>query len=122
MKENITEKETFKYYTEKYPPNGYTRFMYKWFNVNTFTKPYPVGAWLAILCFFVGSTGMIIEDQKGNRKKATKWVYVLMGFFILIFTLPAYWMNQSRIRRLCADMGISIEKYNELIDKYPENK
>jgi hypothetical protein len=123
MKKGEIEEIKFRYVCDKYPPNRYTIFAYKWFNVNTFRKPYPVGTWLAILAFFVGTTGMIIYDRRGEKKKATKFAYVLMGFFVLVLTLPAYLMNQARIKTICEELEIDVEEYNRLVlVYYPENK
>jgi len=106
----------FKKVVEKHPPNWFVRFMYRWFNTETFRKPYPVGSWLAIMSFMIGTTGMIINDQKGNKKKATGFAWVILGFVVLIFTLPAYWMNQHRIRVICRELGITVEEYNIYIN------
>jgi hypothetical protein len=109
----------FKSAVRKHKPNGYIRFMYRWFNTNTFQKPYPIGSWALIFLFLFGTTGMIINDQKGNRKKAQGFAWIIVTFFLFLFTLPAYWMNQARIKKICKELGITIEVYSVWIKRFP---
>lgn len=102
----------------KHKTNGYTRFMYRFFNLNLKQKPIPWGSILLIVCWGIGTLGIIIFNEIGLISIARIFAYILSLFFLFILTLPAFLMNQLRIRRIIKELGITPYIYNYLAEKY----
>jgi hypothetical protein len=121
MKDDKNDPELGKLFIESYashPANMFTKLVYRLFNVNLFKKPYPIGSIILVLCWLIGTIGMIISNQLGLKQLAFIFACILSAFFLFIITLPAYIMNKLRIRKIIKELGITPYIYNYLAEKY----
>lgn len=113
----ITEEEFLDVY-ESHPANGFTKWAYHNYSTDLKAKPTPVGSWLAIFGFVVGTVGMIVFDQLGNKDVARMFCSLYLLFFLWVVSLPAWIMNKVRINKIVKELGISPEEYNVLVSMY----
>lgn len=116
----ITKEQFLKVYN-KYPENRFVKWVYTYYSLNLLNKPVPIGSWIAVAGFSIATIGMIIFDQVGNHKLASLFTLLYIPFFSFIITLPAFLMNNHRLRKIINELGITVREYNQLVDLYSEN-
>lgn len=116
----ITKKEFILAYNE-FPPNKWTKFIFKYFSTSTDDKDSWLSRYFAgveIVLFMLGLIGTVLDINK-----------IIIGIIILIFLLlliplvlssfAAKIMNNARTRKIRKKLGgISKKEYDNLIDKY----
>lgn len=111
-------KEKFDAVYNKYAPSKFLKFVYTHYNVKLKRKPTPIGTLLAVIGWVVGTIGIIVFDQLGMKEVALKFLWAYLPFASLIISLPAHLLNQRRIKKIAKELGITLEKYNQLVDLY----
>ena len=111
-------KEQFDAAYAKYGPSKFLKFMYTHYNVKLKRNPTPIGTLLAVIGWTIGTIGLIVFDQLGMREIAMKCLWAYVPFAAMIISLPAFLMNQARIKKIAKELGVSLQKYNELADLY----
>jgi hypothetical protein len=117
---DVTKKEFVLAYNE-FPPNKWTKFMFKYFSTSTDDKD----SWLSrrfagieITLFMLGLIGTVLDMNK-----------IIIGIITLIFlslliplvlsSFTAKIMNNIRIKKIRKKLGgISMKEYDKLVDKY----
>jgi hypothetical protein len=111
-------KEKFDAVYNKYAPSKFLKFVYTHYNVNLKRKPTPVGTLLAVIGWVVGTLGLIVFDQLGMKEVSLKFLWAYLPFASLIISLPAFLLSQKRIKKIAKELGITLEKYNQLVALY----
>lgn len=114
-------KEQFDAVYNKYKPSKFLKFAYTHYNVKLKRKPTPIGTLMAVIGWCIGTAGIIVFDQLGMKDVALKFLWAYIPFAALIIALPAHLMNQSRTRKIAKKLGISLDTYNDLVDKFYPN-
>jgi len=92
--------------------------MYTHFNADL--KKRPTGTILAILSGFIGTFGMIISSATNNVLFGRISLIVMMGFFTLLITLPAFIIHNHRLKKIINELGITVEQYNAYVKMFIE--
>jgi len=111
-------KEQFDEVYNKYKAGKFLKFAYTHYNVKLRRKPTPIGTLLAVIGWTIGTIGIIVFDQLGMKDIALKFLWAYVPFAALIIALPAHIMNQARIKKIAQKLGISLDQYNNLVDRY----
>jgi len=118
IKKSITKKDFINFY-KKNKPNFLVRFIYKNFGGKLNIKPIPWGAWTALLCFVIATTGMIYGDQNNNQELAKFFVKFYFGFIGMIpLTLYAFLTKNKTNKKIANKLKLSLDEYNEYVNKY----
>lgn len=114
-------KEQFDAVYNKYSPSKFLRFVYTHYNVKLKRKPTPIGTLLAVIGWGIGTLGIIVFDQLGMKEVAKGFLWAFVPFGALVISLPAFLLNQRRTKKIAKELGVSLDVYNNLVDKfYPE--
>ena len=113
-------KEQFDAAYNKYGPSKFLKFIYTHYNVKLKRKPTPIGTLLAVIGWVIGTIGIIVFDQLEMKEVALKFLWAYVPFASLIIALPAFLMNQARTKRIARELGVSLDEYNRLVDRYYE--
>lgn len=103
-----------------YPPNGWTRFAFKYFSKSTEAKNMKLSRWFVgvlLGLFGVGMLGTILKLPRPIVGTVTIGYTILLAILV-IFLLIAVWMNNARIKKIAKVLGVSLQEYNWLADKY----
>lgn len=111
-------KEKFDAIYNKYAPSKFLNFVYTYYNVKLKRKPTPIGTLLAVIGWVIGTLGLIIFDQLGMKEIARIFLWAYIPFAALIISLPAFLLNQKRIKKIAKELGVSLERYNKLVALY----
>jgi len=111
-------KEQFDEVYNKYKAGKFLKFAYTHYNVKLKRKPTPIGTWAAVIGWTIGTIGMIVFDQLGMKEIAKDFLWAYIPFAALIIALPAHLMNQARTKKIAKKLGISLDQYNNLVDRY----
>jgi len=111
-------KEQFDEVYNKYGPGKFLKFVYTYYNVKLKGKPAPLGTWAAVIGWVIGTIGIIVFDQLEMKDIAIKFLWAWLPFGALIISFPAFWLNQFRIKKIAKKLGISLDQYNKLVEKY----
>lgn len=111
-------KEKFDAVYSKYAPSKFLKFVYTYYNLKLKKKPTPIGTLLAVIGWIIGTLGIIIFDQLGMKEIAKGFVWAFAPFAALLITLPAFLLNNRRIKKIAKELGITLEKYNQLVSLY----
>jgi hypothetical protein len=115
---NITRAQFLKAYNT-FPETPFLQWTYRNFNSNISVEPKPVGTIIAVLSWFLATIGIIIGDQTGNKDIANASIFFYAPFvFMFLVAIPAFFVNRVRIRKIADLLGVSLEDYNKLADKY----
>jgi len=115
-------KEQFDEVYNKYKAGKFLKFAYTHYNVKLKRKPTPIGTWAAVIGWTIGTIGMIVFDQLGMKEIAKDFLWAYIPFAALIIALPAHLMNNSRIKKIAKKLGVSLDEFNRLSDKfYPKS-
>lgn len=116
----ITKKQFDAAYKE-YAPSKFLKFVYTHYNVKLKRKPTPIGTLLAVIGWVIGTIGIIVFDQLGMKEVALKFLWAYIPFGALIISFPAFLLNKRRLKKISKELGISIDAYNKLVDKFYPN-
>lgn len=111
-------KEKFDAVYSKYAPSKFVNFVYTHYNVNLNKKPTPIGTLLAVIGWVVGTLGLVVFDQLGMKEVAKAFLWAYLPFAALLISLPAFILNQRRIKKIAKELGVSLERYNQLVALY----
>lgn len=111
-------KEQFDAAYAKYGPSKFLRFIYTHYNVKLKRKPTPIGTLLAVIGWVIGTIGLIVFDQLEMKEIALIFLWAYVPFAALIISLPAFLMNHARIKKIAKELGVTLQEYNDLADKY----
>lgn len=116
---NIT-KEQFDEAYSHYLPNWWTRMAYKWFSKSTEKKDMKPSITVTVVLLTMFLTGMLGTIMKWPRAViGTVTISYSIILAILVFSLlAAVWMNNSRIKKIAKELGVSLQEFNDLSDLY----
>ena len=113
-------KERFLETYNKYPPNKWTEFVYRYFSKDVELE----NKWLSqsfiiveSILFVLGCLGTIFNASFLFIASVTI-IFSGLLFSLGIVTLPAFIMNNLRIKKICKELNITIFEYNLLVDWY----
>lgn len=122
MDVNDITREQFLAVYNKYPETKFLKFAYTHYNVKLRRKPRPIGTWAAVIGWIIGTLGIIVFDQLGMKEVALKFLWAYVPFAMLIISLPAHFLNNRRIKKIAKELGVSLDQYNRLVDKYGKSE
>ncbi|HUW89611.1 MAG TPA: hypothetical protein VMV43_03755 [Candidatus Nanopelagicaceae bacterium] len=67
--------------------------------------------------FLTGMLGTIMKWPRAVIATVT-WIYMVLLTVLVFSLLAAVWMNNARIKKIAKKLGISLEDYNKLAEKY----
>jgi len=120
--ESISKEQFWTAYN-KFPPNGWTKFIFKYFSKETkaedkWLKNIFIGVELAL--FFAGMLGTILEWSRMAIGIPTITFGILLAILVL-GGFVAVFMNNFRIGKIRKELGgISKIEYNRLVELYSE--
>jgi hypothetical protein len=103
-----------------YLPNGWTRFAFKYFSKSTEAKnmkPSRTVVGILISLFLVGFFATVFKLPRAIIAPVTITYSILLAVLV-IFLLIAVWMNNARIKKIAKLLGVTLQEYNWLADKY----
>lgn len=115
---NAITKEEFDKVYNRYKPGAFLRFAYTHYNVKMKRTPKPIGTWAGVIGWIIGTIGLIVFDQLGMKDIAMKFLWAYVPFAAFIISLPAFLLNQSRTKKIARKLGVSLDEYNKLVDKF----
>ena len=103
-----------------YPPNKWTRIAFKYFSKSTEKKnmkpSITIVAILGVL-FLTGFLGTILNWSRAVIGTVTIAYGIILA--LLVFSLlAAVWMNNARIKKIAKKLGVTLQEYNKLADKF----
>jgi len=113
-------KEEFLEAWAKHPPNGWTRFAYRYFSRGTKKED----RWLStcvfavlIVFFLLGFFGTVLKPDVELVKYST---LALTAVLVLLFVLrmPAAVMNNLLVRRVRKELGLTLSEYERYASMY----
>jgi len=117
----MTKSEFLKVYNS-YPPNGWTKFVYKYFSKETLQKD----TWLKKI--FIGvliglfAFGFIVTAiTNGEARRLIGLPTMTYGIILAILVIGCFigaMMNKWRIKKIAKKLGITLAKYNEYVELY----
>jgi magnesium-transporting ATPase (P-type) len=122
MRTTITKEQFWAAYN-KFPPNIWTKFIFKYFSKQTKKED----KWLEnifigveIVLFLIGMLGAILKWNELAIVVPT----IIFGILLAVLVLGGFvavFMNNFRINKIRKELGgISIEEYNRLAEMYSE--
>lgn len=115
--DKITKKQFDEAYNN-HPETRFLKFMYTYYNINLKRKPTPIGTWAAVISWIIATIGLVLFDLLGMHKVAHVFLWIYIPFGFLIFGLFAFLLNKRRIKKIRKELGITIEQYDYLFNKY----
>jgi ABC-type multidrug transport system permease subunit len=117
---NLISEEHFLQVYNKYVPNKWTKFVFRYFSRSTQKKDKWVSQLLTavfIALFLTGLTGTILGLSYVFVSIPT---FILLGLLVIIGILKfgAFIMNNNRIRKIRKELGITKEDYDFLVGLY----
>ena len=116
---NITKEQFIAAY-DKYPPNKWIKFFFKYFSRETHEKDKFLGKILQgflISLFLLGMISTILNWSDSFIRVVTIIFSLILGVFVLC-GFSAIFLNNYRILKICKELGgISKFEYNELVKK-----
>jgi hypothetical protein len=115
----MTTQQQFEKAYNSHLPNGFTRFMYRYFSVNASKGDRLLSrilVFLLVSLFSAGMLGTILEVDWLIRWPTIVYSLLLVILGICMFT--AWIMNRIRIKKICRDLGITMTEYNTLVILY----
>lgn len=113
---NIT-KEQFLNVNNKYKPNLFINFMYKYFSINKKS----IGLKFLFLYFFICNIILLIIDNINERSSLLLPLILItvIPFFIWgILSIIAFILNIKRHHKIKNELGLTIDEYNKYILLY----
>lgn len=119
--EKIT-KEQFNKACEKYPPNKWIIFAYKYFSKNTVKSDLALKnsiIFIFIALFSIGFLGTVFNASKKMIMMSTIIYSILLGVLVL-YLFSAAFMNYFRLMKICEELGVSRKEYDKLVEKFSD--
>jgi len=113
-------KEQFDAAYNKYPPNKWIKFAFKYFSTNTEKKDFGAkNTVLYVLLFFfiIGFFGTIFGLPVKIIGIATV-AYTIILSVLVLYLFSAVILNNIRVNKIRKVLGITKEEYNNLVDIY----
>jgi hypothetical protein len=112
--------------TKKYPPNGFTKFIFRFFSSDVKGKDIKVGkiiSYFLLSLFVIGWAGTVIQEEARVDwpHKIIAIVTLTYAFILvpLVLTISvAYFMNNHRIKKIAKELGIDVLTYNSYVEMY----
>lgn len=118
MKE-ITKEEFLLVY-EKYQAKAWIKWAFKYFSKSTEKENMKLSnsvAWVLGSLFLVGFFATVIDLPRAIILTVTVTYFILLAILVF-FLLAAVLANNMRIKKIAKDLGLSVQEYNKLVDKY----
>jgi len=113
-------KEQLDIVINKYPPSNYIKFAFDYFSKTPVNEKFTIKIiinYILILLFLVGFLGTIFNiSQKIILISTLLFSIVLVLFALYLYSVIV--LNNIRINKICKELNISHDQYNELIEKY----
>ena len=119
--EKIT-KEQFDNATKKYPPNKWITFAYKYFSKSTVKSDLTITNIVLIVfiaLFGIGFFGTVFNAPKKMILISTIIYSILLGTLVL-YLFSAAFMNNTRLKKICRELGVSRKEYDKLVEKFSD--
>jgi len=115
-------KELFLSVCNKYPPNWWTKFAYKYFSKETkvedlWLRRIFVGILLGL--FGVGFIATVISNGQARKWIALPTIVYAIILAVLVLSLfVAAMMNKWRIKKIIKELGVSVKDYHMFVNMY----
>lgn len=113
-------KEKFLEVYNSYPPNKFTKFIFKYFSKSTTKKD----SWLSrllkvifLVLFLTGFVGTIVKAPR-NFIGTVTIIFALLLVIVVGSLGIAVIINNLRIRKIRKKLGLRIQEYNDLANQY----
>jgi|WetSurMetagenome_2_1015567.scaffolds.fasta_scaffold691564_2 hypothetical protein len=122
----MTTKEKFLEVYNRHLPNGYVRFVYRYFSLNTKNNDRwlsRVIKWIFICAIFVGFVSIIITGDNTPSNDVAFVATMYVGYILLLLAtmiIVAAIINNFRIRKIIRELGIGWDEYNICVSIYVE--
>jgi VIT1/CCC1 family predicted Fe2+/Mn2+ transporter len=116
-------KRKFDNATKKYPPAKWIKFAFKYFSKSTEKKNMKLSngfAWFLGGAFLFGFFATVLKLPRPIIAVTTV-TFVSVLTLLVLFLLAAVLMNNRRIKKIAKHLGVSLQEYNKLADKYYES-
>jgi len=113
-------KEQFDAAYNKFPANGWTKFIFKYFSKSTEQKNLVVSSTLAWILGGLFAAGFIETVLNLSHTLILVSVLLYAGILVVlaIGMFGALIMNNLRINKIAKTLGVTIEDYNSLVSKF----
>lgn len=101
-----------------YKPNGYIRFIYKYFSTNTHHRDMRVSNTITTILISLFAGGFVSTMITKENSKMTAIFTIIYGILLVVLcicVLIAILMNNRRITNIANKLGISREEYIKLV-------
>lgn len=118
---NTITREQFLAAYDKYPPNFWIRFAFRYFSINTVKKDMWVRNCFQIPAFLLFLVGMFATIFNLSHKllMVSTCIFSLILVLIAIIMFGGAFMNNCRIRKIRKELGdISKKEYDILVNVY----
>lgn len=118
---DITRKEFMDVYN-RFLPNGWIRFAFKYFSKSTEKENMKLSNWFVgslLGLFLVGFFATVAKLPRAIIGPVT-YTYCIALAILVIFLLIAVWMNNLRLKKVMKVLGVTIWEYNQLADRFFE--
>lgn len=113
-------KEQFDAVYDKHLPNKFVSFMYKYFSkgtTNSNMTPSNILMGALIGSFLLGYIPSILEIETPLIGIATIFYFILLTIIALALFIAVI-MNRIRLKKIYTELGVSLQEYNQLVEKY----
>lgn len=120
MDETIITEEKFLTTYNKYPPNGWIRFAFKYFSKESEKKDLILKNSFIFFLFGLFCVGFFatIFDTLRNYILISTIIYSTLLVGLILYLSSAVILNNIRIKKIYSELGISRDEYNNLSKMY----
>jgi hypothetical protein len=117
-------KEQFDLSYNKYQPNKFIKFIYKYFSKNTEKKNMLPNYLIVTYMSSIIVVGILGSAFNASRKFMTivSLLYVLVFLIFILFLFTAVLLNHLRINKISKQLNISKFEYDQLVNKFYPNE
>jgi hypothetical protein len=120
---NEITKERFFLAYDKFPPNGWIKFAFKFFSKESEKKSLNLNN--GFVFFLVGLFGIgffcTVFNTIENFILLITGLYIIFLLLLIIYLFSAVILNNLRIKKIYMELGISRDEYNKLSKFYFKN-
>jgi len=113
-------KEQFLTAYNNHPAKGWIKWVFKYFSKSTEKENMKLSntiVWILLSLFLVGFFATVVNLPRIIIAIVT--ITYSIGLAILVlFLLAAVLVNNSRIKKIAKELGVTLQEYNDLADKY----
>ncbi|MFA5366393.1 MAG: hypothetical protein WC333_00520 [Dehalococcoidia bacterium] len=116
---DITYEQFWKAYNN-HLPSGWIKFAYRYFSRQTVAKDMVLNnvvIYTLIGLFVIGFLGTAFSAPRAIIGTATIAYSIILGILVL-YLFSAVKLNNLRIKRIAKELGVTLEQYNQLAEKY----